>query len=159
MDINTDKIAREILEVVPTVMGTIRVEMRSRRRADLSVVQFRALVYLDMNPGASLSPLAEHLGLTLPTVSQMIDGLVEKGVVNRSESSTDRRCVMLSLTGQGKSLLETSFAGTQARLSEIISSLGKDNLEVIHHALLLLDELFRQPQPAKSIIGNEQPYP
>ncbi len=150
MVVDAQNVAREILEVVPTLMRTIRLEMRSRRRPDLSVVQFRALVYLDLYPGASLSALAEHLGLTLPTVSQMINYLVEKGVVTRQESPVDRRRVMLSLTTQGKSLLDKSFAGTQTYLAKILSKLGRDDIGAIHQAMLLLGDVFQQSQATGS---------
>ncbi len=137
-----DELAREVLEVIPAVMGTIRADMRSLRRSDLSVMQFRCLVYLNLNPGASLSALADQLGLTLPTVSQMINGLVSNGVVTRKDSSADRRCVMLALTPQGQHLLEKSFAGTQAHLGEILSRLEADEIGVVHQAMLVLKDLF-----------------
>jgi DNA-binding MarR family transcriptional regulator len=142
MSADADGIAREILETIPAVMSTIRTEMRSRRRSDLSVMQFRTLAYLSLYPGSSLSSLAEYLGLTLPTVSQMINGLVEKGVVTRQNSSTDRRRVMLSLTSGGHSLLEKSVRGTQARLVEILSPLQTQDIEAVHQALQLLNQLF-----------------
>ncbi len=142
MKVDADDVASEMLEVVPAVMGAIRVEMRSRRRADLSVVQFRALVYLKLNPGASLSALAEYLGLTLPSVSQMVDGLVKKGVVTRMDSSSDRRRLVLTLTPQGKSLLEKSLSGTQAHLTETLNRLNAEDIEAVHQAMLLLEALF-----------------
>jgi DNA-binding MarR family transcriptional regulator len=142
MDTDAEITAREVLKVVPEIMGTIRVEMRKRRRSDLSVMQFRALVFLDLNPGASLSALAEYLGLTLPTVSQMIDGLVKKGIVTRQESPVDRRRVQLGLTKRGKNLLEKSFSGTQARLAEILSQLDVGDMETVDGAMQLLDRLF-----------------
>ena len=154
---DTDIIARELLEVVPAVMGAIRAEMRSRRRSDLSVMQFRTLVYLNLNPGASLSALAEYLGLTLPTVSQMINGLVEKGVVARENSPTDRRRIMLSLTGRGQSLLEKSIFGTQARLVEILAQLDTHDFETLHQAMRLLDRLFCQPKLSYPPGRSKQP--
>lgn len=157
MDAELDLIAREVLDIIPVVMGTIRVEMRSRRGADLSVMQFRALVYLDMNPGNSLSALAEYLGLTLPTVSQMIDGLVEKGVVDRQDSSADRRRIMLSLTPQGNLLLEKARAGTQARLAELLSGLAPQDIHAVHQVMLLLGELFGQPLAMSAEASGEQP--
>lgn len=85
MDMSADTIARELLEVVPVIMRTIRAEMRSHRGADMSVVQFRALLFLNRNPGTSLSAVAEHLDLTLPTVSKMIDGMVANHLVTRED--------------------------------------------------------------------------
>ena len=44
----------QVLEVVPTVMRFIRTQMRSHRSLDLSVPQFRALVFIERTDGASL---------------------------------------------------------------------------------------------------------
>jgi len=40
MNASSDTIAREVLDVAPVIMRTIRAEMRSRRTPELSVVQF-----------------------------------------------------------------------------------------------------------------------
>lgn len=157
MDTNADLLAHELLGVVPAVMTAIRSEMRSRRGSDLSVMQFRTLVYLNLYPGASLSALAEHLGLTLPTVSQMINSLVRKGMVSRQESPTDRRYVVLSLTSQGNTLLEKSLTGTQSHLSEILSGLAAEEMGSVHQVMLLLEQLFCQPQPSELHRKLQQP--
>jgi DNA-binding MarR family transcriptional regulator len=157
MDADASEVARKMLEVIPAVMSTIRSEMRSRRRSDLSVMQFRTLVYLNLYPGTSLSALAEYLGLTLPTVSQMINGLVEKGVVSRVDSSTDRRRVMLSLTKPGKALLDRSLIGTQARLAEILLNMGAEDIRAVQRVMQLFGELFCQPQSNNADRAYQQP--
>jgi DNA-binding MarR family transcriptional regulator len=157
MDADASEVARKMLEVIPAVMSTIRSEMRSRRRSDLSVMQFRTLVYLNLYPGTSLSALAEYLGLTLPTVSQMINGLVEKGVVNRVDSSTDRRRVMLSLTEPGKALLDRSLIGTQARLAEILLNMEAEDIRAVQRVMQLFGELFCQPQSNNADRAYQQP--
>jgi len=69
--------ASEVLETAPMVMQAIRGEMRAQRpSSSLSLPQFRTLVYLENHPGASLAQVAEHIGLTPPSMSRLIDGLV-----------------------------------------------------------------------------------
>src|SRR4030042_6511601 len=86
-----------LLEVVPSIMRHIRHELRSHAMQGLTVPQFRTLNYLRRHPDASLSSVAEHLGLTPPTVSKMIQKLVEQGIIIRN-SALDRRQVRLSLS-------------------------------------------------------------
>ena len=142
MAVSVDLVAREILDVVPVIMRTIRVEMRNRRGADLSVVQFRALLFINRHPGASLSILAGHLGLTLPTVSKMVDKMVADRWVTRGDSTTDRRRMTLSLTSQGQSLLAIAQRGTQQRLAEILEGLTPAERESVHRSVQLLQGLF-----------------
>src|SRR5690242_4427095 len=109
-----EETAQQILEIVPIVMRTIRAEFHEERSSDLSVAQFRALAYIKNNDGASLSSLAAHIGLTLPSMSKLIDGLVSRELVIRSSHSADRRKICLQLTGAGRSKLAAAYKHTQA---------------------------------------------
>ena len=108
----------------------------------MSVMQFRTLLFLNRNPGTSPSAVAEHLGLTRPTVTNMIDGMVANRLVARGDSSADRRRVTLSLTTRGQDLLEGAHEGTQARLGEILAGLSPEELEAVHRVMQLLHGLF-----------------
>jgi DNA-binding MarR family transcriptional regulator len=142
MIVSSDDLARELLEVVPLIMRTIRGEMRRRRTASLTVPQFRAMMFLNHNPGASLLNVARHLGLTSPTVSKMVDGLVDEKLVRRQESSQDRRKVLLGLTSQGRVMLEQARKGTQTRLAEILSSLTAQEREINLRGMKRLQAVF-----------------
>ena len=83
-----DTCARELMDTAPKIMQAIRVEMRRGRGSDISIPQFRSLAFIQRNPDSSLSNLAEHLGLTLPSVSKLVDGLVKQKLVIRQESDS-----------------------------------------------------------------------
>jgi DNA-binding MarR family transcriptional regulator len=123
--------------------------MRRRRGADISIPQFRSLGFVQRNPDSSLSDLADHLGLTLPSVSKLVDGLVQQGLVNRREAVIDRRCLKLELTKRGKSIVNSAQTSAQANLAKILSGLSSDELTTVHQALELMYPLFgsqgRQP--------------
>jgi len=142
MDTSPDAIAREILDIVPTVMRVIRIEMRNQRSADLAIAQFRALLFISRNPGSSLLAVAGHLGLTSPTVCKMVDGLVLNRLVRREASSKDRRKVTLTLTVQGQAILEKARNGTQARLADVLSRLTPEEGETVYRGMKLLQPLF-----------------
>jgi DNA-binding MarR family transcriptional regulator len=142
MGASSDAIAREILDTVPIVMRLIRTEMRSHHSADLAVPQFRALLFISRNPGSSLLAVAHHLGLTPPTVSKMVDGLVLNHLVGREPSRADRRKVNLTLTAQGYEILEKARDRAQFRLAEILSRLKPEEGETVLRAMQLLQPLF-----------------
>src|SRR5262245_66456418 len=98
--------AREVMETVPLVMRFIRMEMRSRRAPSLSVPQFRVLTFLSRRPGAPLSGVAEHLGVTRSTASAIIERLVRRRLVSRTAHPQERRCVVLTLTPTGAQHLQ-----------------------------------------------------
>jgi DNA-binding MarR family transcriptional regulator len=141
MEKDEARCAVALMELVPLVIRTIRREMRSHR-ADLSLPQFRSLAYLDRNQGASLSELAEFIGLTLSAVSRMVEGLVIRGLATRRESAEDRRFLVLELTPAGRKLLEEARAATQDRLAGMLRELPAEEREGVIHALHLLRPLF-----------------
>src|SRR5512135_2320831 len=136
-----EETARQVLEIVPAVMRTIRAEFRSQRSRDLSVAQFRTLAYIKNNDGASLSSLAAHIGLTLPSMSKLIDGLVSRGLVTRNSDQEDRRKICLCLTAIGKDELESAYEHTQAFLIDKLSGLAKEDLDMVGRSMQILKSL------------------
>ena len=144
---STKTCARSVLDVVPLVMRTLRAEMRRHRAADLTVVQFRTMNYLHNRPGASLSAVADHIGLTLPAMSTLVDGLVERKMVTRGAAAGDRRRIMLALTEQGQAALEATKAAAEAQLAGRLARLSAAECAVVTQAMQILRPLFAPDPP------------
>lgn len=130
-----------VLDAVPAIVRYIRSEMRQHREG-LSIPQFRALGYLARHPGASLSDVADHVGLMLPSASKMVDGLVERKLADRQVSATDRRYLTLTLTPEGHELFDSARRAAQARLTEVLSGLSPDERQIVAEAMQLLLNAF-----------------
>jgi len=139
---SADECAREILEVVPMVMRTIRGELRKYGAREMSVPQYRTLGFIYRNEGASLSELANHIGLTLSTMSTLVDGLVARGLIGRREDSEDRRRMTLTLTELGRSGLESARAATLVSLREMLLQYSASDLVSVTKSMRLLRECF-----------------
>lgn len=140
--------AQEMLDVVPQVMRAIRAEMRRHRTADLSVPQFRTLAFIDRGDQPSLSAVAEHIGLTLPSMSKIVDGLVARKLVTRETHPADRRRLVLALTRSGQTALATSRRATRACLAEELATLSDAERANIVRALETLRPLFAAKKEA-----------
>ncbi len=149
MSITPEELAGQMLEVVPAVMRAIRGEMRQHRGPDLTVPQYRTLACLDRYPGASLSDVAEYIGLSLPAMSKLVDGLLERRFVTRETCRDDRRRVNLALTVRGRAALQASLQLTQTYLADKLSQLPEAERARILHALELLGPLFRCEREAQ----------
>jgi DNA-binding MarR family transcriptional regulator len=137
-----DACAREILDVIPTVMRFIRAEMKSHRAADLSVPQFRALLRISRSPGTSLGDVAGHLGLTPATTSTLVDGLVRRALVTRSAAAEDRRRITLDLTREGRAAVDSTTRETQKAIAAVISGLGEPEVRRVRRAMQPLRTVF-----------------
>ena len=137
-----DACAHELMDTAPRIMQTIRVEMRRGRGSDISIPQFRTLAFIQRNPDSSLSSLAEHLGLTLPSASKLVDGLVKEKLIVRQESKTDRRRLTLGLSSTGLSIVKTARANAQANLAKKLESLSSTELDTVYQAMQSLRPIF-----------------
>jgi len=149
--------AHAILEVVPPIVQALRVEMRAQRSHDLSVPQFRTLAYIRHHPCCSLSAVAEFIGLTLPAMSTLVNGLVEKELVRREIDPADRRRVLLTVTPAGVAIHGRALEGAEAWLTAQLVTLDAAQRGAILAAMEALAALFiegerqpasRQEQPA-----------
>jgi DNA-binding MarR family transcriptional regulator len=137
-----DTCTRELMDTAPQIMQAIRVEMRRGHGSDISIPQFRTLAFIQRNPDSSLSNLADHLGLTLPSVSKLVDGLVKQELVTRQESTADRRRLTLGLTQIGASIMNSARTGAQANLAKKLGCLSDSDLQKICTAMQLLRPIF-----------------
>lgn len=72
--------------------------------AGLSPAQANALIFLRrVRPGArNITGVAQRLGTTLATASEVVDTLAAKGLVEKARSAADGRVVTLALTPAGQ---------------------------------------------------------
>jgi DNA-binding MarR family transcriptional regulator len=142
--------AQAVLDTVPVVMRSIRSELRSHRNQDLSVPQFRILLFINKNADASISDVAEHIGLTLPTLSKMIDLLVARQWVTRVPCSEDRRRMQLGLTERGQAMLHEAQKSTRENLALCFAGLSPAQLDQVIQSMHLLQGTFNAASPAKN---------
>jgi DNA-binding MarR family transcriptional regulator len=149
MGVSPEEIALDMMETVPVVMRVMRAEMRRHRQPYLSVPQFRALAFSRNHPGTSLSNLAEHLGLTPASTSKLVDGLVARDLVERRESTEDRRRITLNLTALGFSVWEQAFHHTQGALASRLSRLPETEQELLKASMRVLRLLFEEAESSQ----------
>ena len=141
---SSEECAREILDDVPLAMRTIRTQLRKSGAIEISIPQFRTLVFINRRSGASLSDAAEHIGLTLPSMSAMIDGLVSRNLVIRRTDSQDRRRMTLTLTERGRTTLQKARKATLTYLSELLQSAPAADLAVLVKGMQILKLIFAE---------------
>jgi DNA-binding MarR family transcriptional regulator len=138
MQTSMDECTREVIETVPLVMRTIRSELRKHGAQELSVPQFRTLNFLSRNKGCSLSEVAEHIGLTLPSMSTLIDGLVNRNLATRRTHPHDRRRMTLELTDRGQTILRSARDATNDYLATRLQSLSLGDQNKVAESMRIL---------------------
>lgn len=85
----------------------------------------------------SMGELSGNMYLHISTVSGIIDRLEEKGLAERKRDRADRRIVKISLTKEGKRLVQRAPAAAQGRLLHGLESLSR-------HAVLTIRSSFEK---------------
>ncbi|MDX6595294.1 MAG: hypothetical protein QOI72_676, partial [Solirubrobacterales bacterium] len=67
--------------------------------------------------------LAEVFGVSVPSMSRAVDGLVKKRLATRVEDPDDRRVRQVRITAKGKDLVETLVAVRQTGFEAFASTL------------------------------------
>src|SRR5215468_10492109 len=78
-----------------------------RSAGDLTLAQYRVLALIAAGDERS-SLLADRLAVAKPTITAVVDGLVERGFIERGAVRGDRRSIRLSLTRAGVQALRAS---------------------------------------------------
>jgi DNA-binding MarR family transcriptional regulator len=75
------------------------------REVDLTMTQFRALLFIRAGQPLSVSQVGAALQMRLGTASALINRLDRYGLIRRSENPRDRRQTMVELTPEGEAML------------------------------------------------------
>jgi DNA-binding MarR family transcriptional regulator len=135
--------ARDILQIVPLVMRAVAAELRAAGELP-APAHFGLLSMLSQRP-RSLTELASLQGVSLPTMSSSISGLVERGWVKRSAPDGDRRVVMVDVTPAGKAALERVARAAEGHLAEVLAHVDAVSRRRLHGGLAVLRKVFTPP--------------
>ncbi|WP_146361563.1 MarR family winged helix-turn-helix transcriptional regulator [Arthrobacter yangruifuii] len=87
-------------------VGVMRRLQRDPEFRDLTMREYDVLFNLTRCPGGwiRLNELNEHLLISQPSLSRMVDRLQTRGLVQRRPAENDQRGVELSLTAEGRAV-------------------------------------------------------
>ena len=104
-----------------------------------SVAQIIALFRIQKGAGG-VTELGDALGITSAAASQMLERLVQQGLILRTEDPRDRRAKQIRLTDDGQKILQDSLNARQNWLEELTNSLSPSEKEQVVAALNILNE-------------------
>ena len=112
----------------------------SRRRlgpiidTDLTIQQLKIVLLVASGEAMTGSALAEALGVTAPTVSNVVDKLVESGYLVRTDGDGDRRVKLLRPTTAGTGLRE-AVLDQRGASEEVLAELDPADLQALLRGL------------------------
>ncbi|MCI2423184.1 MarR family winged helix-turn-helix transcriptional regulator [Saccharopolyspora sp. K220] len=117
----------------------------------LTFRQHRLLRRIDEGHSA-LAALAAFGNLTVPTVSESVEVLVRRGLINRQENPRSRRSLLLSLTPEGRAAKAAGDLALAEVGRRLLKTVPEERHAVLHESLASIYEaatdIFQHPDSA-----------
>src|ERR1700678_345292 len=107
----------------------------------LSDIQLAALAALERHDSMTPGELAEHEKVQPPSMTRVIAVLEERGLVRRAPHPTDRRQVILTVTQQGRDLVQLVRLRREAWLAQRMQELTPEERATLLAAAPILEKL------------------
>jgi DNA-binding MarR family transcriptional regulator len=107
----------------------------------LSDIQLAALAALERHDAMTPGELAEHEKVQPPSMTRVIAVLEERHLVRRAPHPTDRRQVILTVTPEGRDLVQRVRRRREAWLAQRMQELTEEELEILRAAAPILEKI------------------
>ena len=111
---------------------------------ELTFAQARALFMLSAKKELTVSQLARLLGVGNPTASILVQQLVERGLVTRTEDITDRRHTIIRLSPKGTEIGTGRRKEREKQWQHWLSHLSDDELNALARGLSAIVEVMKK---------------
>ncbi|MFU8826941.1 MAG: MarR family winged helix-turn-helix transcriptional regulator [Brevefilum sp.] len=123
---------------------SMRAFIHYARNSALSLSQINTLFRLYHHGPRPVNDLADHLGITMAAVSQLLSPLEETGLIERATDPNDRRVKLIGLTEQGSLRVQESMLARHAWIDDLARLIPQEDQDQIINALALLNAYSQQ---------------
>lgn len=128
--------------------------LRFVKSTGLSMAQFGILMQLHHQQGSGISGISRRMQISGADASQLVDKLVQAGLLERAEDPIDRRVKQLKLSEKGRELVAASLAARHRLVDTLIAGLTPDECEKVGEALQITHRVFQHMQEKESITAE-----
>jgi DNA-binding MarR family transcriptional regulator len=101
----------------------------------VTMSQAKVLYLVQGDADLRMSDLSMRLGVSLSTMSGVVDRLVDQGLLTRRDDPADRRHVVLRITGAGSDQLQAFRELTAGQLRAVLARVPSAELNLVGRAL------------------------
>ena len=129
-------------------LAVMRLSRRLRQHAPVGITQSQlsALATIVVEGRITLSGLAEAERVQPPSITRVVDVLVNQGYATRTPSDEDRRVAWVEPTAAGRALIDSVRRQRDAYLAQRLRSFSAEDRAVLARAAALLERLTEDPR-------------
>jgi DNA-binding MarR family transcriptional regulator len=140
----SEQFSQVLQEWVGVAMRRSTVDMmQAMKESGLSMPQLSSLIGLYYRKMCGVSDLGSLLGVTNAAASQMVERLVQLGLLDRTEDPLDRRGKNITLTPKGQELIHKNLDARRKWMEDLTTALTPEEQQSIITALKLLTHAAR----------------
>jgi DNA-binding MarR family transcriptional regulator len=121
--------------------------MGSMKQDGLSMPQIYTLMYLYHEGEVRISDIGVLMDVGKAAASQLVERLVQQGLVERVEDESDRRAKKIRLQPKSLRLIEKGLAVQRRAMGELMSQLSPDQMATVQKAFIYLIEAMHKAGP------------
>jgi DNA-binding MarR family transcriptional regulator len=121
--------------------------MGSMKQDGLSMPQIYTLMYLYHEGEVRISDIGVLMDVGKAAASQLVERLVQQGLVERVEDESDRRAKKIRLQPKSLRLIEKGLAVQRREMGELMSQLSPDQMATVQKAFMYLIEAMHKTGP------------
>jgi DNA-binding MarR family transcriptional regulator len=118
---------------------SMRDSARFVKNSGYSMPQFFLLMQVYRQEHCGISDLSDYLEITNAAVSQLVDKLVQAGMLTRNEDPNDRRAKKVALSPEGRAFLEQGFKERYLWVDQLEDQLSEEEEQKVAEALKILN--------------------
>ena len=141
------KIAKLLRHHVFSSLARVEGESRECTHGDLSLAQLNLIIAVRGKGEVTLSELAEILAVSPPSVSVMVERLVEKGMLVRERATGDRRKVVIHISPDANQHIAAMEERMIATFVELVENVGPETAGKWYEVLERVEQVLNRRQP------------
>lgn len=132
--------AVQVMELLRRAVTQLRpgIEWIGDVAPQLTMQQLRVMGILYLEGPTRVSTLAQRLNVSTPTVTGILDRLVQRGMTVREDDPADRRVVLNVLTDDGRKVIERMHPIQPTRFEEAVARLSQEDQQALIEGLTVL---------------------
>jgi DNA-binding MarR family transcriptional regulator len=152
MKMNDEGLIDEAVELLPRIVRHLHATFTCYAEAGgLTLGQMKALGYLYHNGRRTIGDVAEGLGLAMPTASELIDKLAERGLLERGVNPDNRRQVHVWLTEDAIAFGREIYTLRRTQMQKAFDELQPGERAAFVRGLRALSEAVAPPPTGSSL--------
>jgi len=145
-----DSVSNDLLSIPPLIFRGVRRKLLrtalTKIDVDISPLHFEIMKLLEEAGTLHVAEIGERLQIAKAQMTHLLDKLVELNIIERQNSTSDRRTINIMLTDKGKATLEEHAKNLRNVIRAALAGLTHEDLKELSTSLIKLRDILSKIQ-------------